>query len=246
MSHAIKAAMLLTCALHASAVFAQSQATFTDEQIRTLVEHRLIEKDIIGIRVSVERQVVTLRGTVPHLWARNKAVDRALETTGVHRVINEMTIARAESDASIAEEAAENVRRYVFLTIFDDVDLAVDQGVVVLNGKVTMPHKKDAFADLAARVNGVQEVKNDIKTLPVSTFDDQLRYAIARNIYGDPLFWNLALQVNPPLHIIVEHGRVTLTGVVNSEVERRVAESVARSTFGVFSVENKLRLENNN
>jgi osmotically-inducible protein OsmY len=43
----------------------------------------------------------------------------------------------------------------------------------------------------------------------------------------------------------VENGHVTLTGVVNSEVERRVAEAIARSTFGVFSVDNRLRRESN-
>jgi len=41
----------------------------------------------------------------------------------------------------------------------------------------------------------------------------------------------------------VENGHVTLTGVVNSEVERRKAEAVARTTFGVFSVDNRLRLD---
>ena len=128
---------------------------------------------------------------------------------------------------------------------FDDIDLLVDEGNVILTGKVTMPYKADAFVDLASRINGAQQVTNRIQTLPVSTFDDQLRYRIARQIYGDPLFWNLGLQVDPPLHIVVENGHVTLTGVVNSEVERRVAETIARSTFGVFSVDNKLRLDRN-
>jgi hyperosmotically inducible protein len=58
------------------------------------------------------------------------------------------------------------------------------------------------------------------------------------------VFWNYAIQVNPPIHVIVDHGHVTLTGVVNSEVERRVAEMKARDAFGSFSVENKLMLDN--
>jgi len=70
-------------------------------------------------------------------------------------------------------------------------------------------------------VTGVQKINNQIKTLPVSISDDQLRYTVARQIYGDPMFWNYAIQVNPPIHIVVENGRVTLTGVVASEVERR-------------------------
>jgi hyperosmotically inducible protein len=89
----------------------------------------------------------------------------------------------------------------------------------------------------------VREIANKISTLPVSTFDDQLRLTIASQIYRDPMFWNYAIQVNPPIHIVVEHGRVTLSGVVNSKVERRKAESIARTTFGVFSVDNQLRLD---
>jgi osmotically-inducible protein OsmY len=106
-----------------------------------------------------------------------------------------------------------------------------------------MPYKAEAFADLAARVAGVQDVRNEVRTLPVSRFDDQLRYAIARRIYGHDLFARYALEPNPPVHIIVEHGHVTLTGVVFSEVERRTAESLARGTFSVFSVTNQLRIE---
>jgi osmotically-inducible protein OsmY len=45
------------------------------------------------------------------------------------------------------------------------------------------------------------------------------------------------------VHVIVERGNVTLTGAVFSEVERRKAEAIARGTFSVMSVTNKLRIE---
>jgi len=106
-----------------------------------------------------------------------------------------------------------------------------------------MPYKASEIGKLVARVPGVREVDNRISTLPVSMFDDELRVAIASQIYRDLLFWNYAIQVNPPIHVVVENGHVTLTGVVNSEVERRKAEIVARTTFGVFSVDNRLRLD---
>ena len=44
-------------------------------------------------------------------------------------------------------------------------------------------------------------------------------------------------------HLPVEHGAVTLTGVVVSEVERRTAEAISRLTVGVMSVKNKLDVE---
>lgn len=108
---------------------------------------------------------------------------------------------------------------------------------------MSSPHHANDLADVASRVRGVREIRNELEVLPVSIHDDQLRYSIASQIYRDPLFWNYAIQVDPPIHVIVENGRVTLTGVVNSEVERRKAENIARSTFGVFSVENNLRIE---
>ena len=191
----------------------------------------------------MESYIVTLRGTVPTLWMKNRAAEQALKVADVMMVVNEVVVARGESDEVLGGLVAEQLRRYVFLTIFDDADVEVDDGVVTLTGRVTMPYKAEAFADFAARVPGVQAVRNEVKTLPVSRFDDQLRYAVARGIYGDELFARYAVQANPPVHIIVEHGNVTLTGVVFSEVERRKAEAIARSTFAVMSVTNKLRVE---
>ncbi|MCM3879156.1 MAG: BON domain-containing protein [Vicinamibacterales bacterium] len=147
------------------------------------------------------------------------------------------------SDRLIADRIGEQVSRYVRYTIFDDVQGNVENGLVTLTGKVTMPYKAKEIARLVARVPGVREVDNKIESLPVSTFDDQLRVAIAMNIYRDEMFWNHAIQPNPPIHVIVDRGHVTLTGVVNSELERRVAESKARDAFGSFSVTNRLVLE---
>ena len=49
-------------------------------------------------------------------------------------------------------------------------------------------------------------------------------------------------MVNPPIHIIVERGHVTLEGVVNSNVDRMLARSLA-SAFGAFSVTNDLKTD---
>jgi hyperosmotically inducible protein len=195
------------------------------------------------VRVQVSNRVVTLTGTVPSVWAKDKIINEVRDIDDVDSVVSELTVAGAESDRAIAEEVARSVRQYVFYSIYDDVHISVNNGVVTLTGRITSPHHAGELADLASRVRGVREVRNEIKALPVSIHDDQLRYSIASQIYRDPLFWNYAIQVDPPIHVVVENGRVTLTGVVNSEVERRKAENIARSTFGVFSVENHLRVD---
>jgi osmotically-inducible protein OsmY len=214
-----------------------------DPQIKAQVEHRLADRDLRGVSVAVQQRVVTLSGDVASLWAKEEAMERARETDDVLAVVSELTIRRAESDRALGDAVAEKLRRYVFFSIFDDVGVEVREGAATLTGYVTMPYKAQAMARLAARVEGVQAVVNRIETLPVSSFDDQIRHEVAVRIYTDPLFWNYAIQVNPPVHVIVRHSRVTLTGVVASEVERRKAEVIARAVFGVLGVENELRLD---
>ena len=147
-------------------------------------------------------------------------------------------------DKTLATAIADQVRNYSRYTIFDDVQGMVSDGVVTLTGSVTDPFKAKEIADRVARVQGVREVDNKIQPLPTSIFDDELRATIASSIYRDPMLWNYGIQTNPPIHIVVNNGHVTLTGVVNSEVERRVAELAARDTFGAFGVDKKLRVDN--
>ena len=143
----------------------------------------------------------------------------------------------------IVNDVSSEVRKYTRFTIFDDVRVGVEPGgVVVLHGRVTMPFKKDDLERIVGRVDGVASVRNEIGVLPVSRYDDELRYRIARAIYGNASFWHYAAMANPPIHIVVENGHVTLTGVVNSNVERMLARSLA-TTFGAFSVRNDLRTD---
>jgi hyperosmotically inducible protein len=145
-------------------------------------------------------------------------------------------------DLQVFNDISKTVNRYAFFTIFDDVSANVENGTVTLTGKVTMPYKRDEIEKRVAKVDGVQRVVNRIEALPVSSFDDELRYRIARSIYGNSNFWNYAIMANPPIHIVVEHGRVTLTGVVGSEVDRMLARSLA-TQFGAFSVTNALKTD---
>jgi len=142
----------------------------------------------------------------------------------------------------VFNDISTTVNRYERYTIFDDVSAEVKDGVVTLTGKVTMPYKKTDIEKRVAKVDGVTQVIDKIDVLPVSQWDDQLRYRIARAIYRNGNFSNQAIMVNPPIHIVVENGRVTLTGVVQSEVDRALARSLATGR-GEFSVKNELKTE---
>jgi osmotically-inducible protein OsmY len=145
-------------------------------------------------------------------------------------------------DYQILRDVSAAVKSSPNFTIFDDVSVGVQQGIVTLTGKVTMGHKREEFAKRAGGVTGVRQVVNEINLLPASTWDDELRQQVSRAIYGNSSFWNYAAMSNPPIHIIVEGSRVTLTGVVQSEVDRRLAQVLA-TQIGVLSVTNNLRTQ---
>jgi len=156
-------------------------------------------------------------------------------------LVSSASASAAQSEnLQLFRDVQQQVLQYPHFTIFDSVHAAVDNGTVTLTGKVTMPYKRSDIEQRVARVAAVSRIDNRIDVLPVSQFDNDLRFLIARAIYANPNFRPYASMVNPPIHIIVERGRVTLDGVVNSEVDRMLARSIA-SSFISFEVKNDLR-----
>jgi hyperosmotically inducible protein len=150
--------------------------------------------------------------------------------------------AQERKDLQVFRDISDSVHRYSQFSIFDGIEASVTEGRVVLDGWVTMPFKKDDIGRRVRAIDGVQSVDNRIQVLPVSQFDDELRFRIARAIYGNSAFWNYAAMANPPIHIVVNRGRVTLQGVVQSNVERQLARSLATG-FAAFEITNQLKTD---
>ena len=151
-------------------------------------------------------------------------------------------LAQNDPDEVLALSVARSVNTYSRFTVFDDINVQTDAGVVTLTGKVTMPDKKEEIGKRIESLDGVKSLRNQLEVLSVSIEDDRLRQSIARAIYGNSAFWHYAAMPNPPIHIVVEHSRVTLTGVVYSEADRLLARSLA-SGLGELGVTNCLRTE---
>ncbi|MBZ5726740.1 MAG: BON domain-containing protein [Acidobacteriia bacterium] len=148
-------------------------------------------------------------------------------------------------DAGIEQSVRHEIVMYPRYSIWDDISFRVVNGSVELMGAVSQPYKKQDIERLVQRIPGVASVTDEIKVLPLSSFDDRLRIQIARAIYRDPALSRYAIQAVPPIHIIVDNGHVTLAGVVNNELEKEVAGMRASSaglSFG--AVTNNLQVEN--
>jgi hyperosmotically inducible protein len=152
--------------------------------------------------------------------------------------------ARGTEEASIVREVHHQLVMLPFYTLFDNLEYKVEGSKVTLMGEVVRPTLKDDAASAVKHVRGVETVDNQIKVLPLSPMDDQIRRAEYRAIYSQPNLQMYAMQSVPPIHIIVDHGHVTLEGVVARQADKDAAGIAANGVPNVFSVTNNLRVEN--
>jgi hyperosmotically inducible periplasmic protein len=150
-----------------------------------------------------------------------------------------------QSDDALAQKVRHEIVMYSRYTMWDNINLRVNNGNVELTGAVSQPYKKSEIGKIVQKIPGVVSVTNRLEVLPLSPMDDQLRLQVARAIFRDPSLSRYAIQAVPPIHIIVNNGHVTLEGVVNNNMEKQIAGMRAASaglSFGAIT--NNLRVEN--
>jgi osmotically-inducible protein OsmY len=228
----------------AALLLAAPFALAEDSSLKAKVEARLEKSKVTRegeVQVSAQQGAVVLDGTVATLHARREAERQAKKEAKA--VENRIRVVPDErTDSEIGKDVRHAVLRYPFYTVFDSVEVSVDDGVVVLGGSVYRPNRKDDIEGLVAEVRGVREIRNSIKVQPASIFDDRLRRQLYRQIYGSEDFVQYAHMANPPIRIVVDRGRVTLTGYVASNVERALIDSIARQSLA-FDVKNQLKVD---
>jgi hyperosmotically inducible protein len=178
---------------------------------------------------------------------------------------------RADAKSSV-EAIRKELLQLPYYGVFDFLAFSYDKGTVTLIGYTYHSTLKHDAARAAKRATGVDQVIDQIEELPVSQFDDDLRWRTYYAIYRDPFLSRYAPgggmlwghrhpfgggfpAMSPrrfpgmeplgdyPLHIIVKHGTITLLGVVDTESDKTVAGMRAREVPGSFGVENELAVE---
>jgi hyperosmotically inducible protein len=127
--------------------------------------------------------------------------------------------------------------------VFDNLAYNISGGTVTLYGQVVRPTTRSDAERRVKRLPGVARIVNNIKVLPLSTFDDNLRIATYRSIARTAGLNRYLQGANPSIHIVVDRGNVTLEGVVSNRSDMTLATMAARRVSGSFSVTNNLRVE---
>ncbi|MGA2740394.1 MAG: BON domain-containing protein [Bryobacteraceae bacterium] len=156
---------------------------------------------------------------------------------------NDAFTAGDPAETRIAQQVRHQLVMLPYYGVFDDLAFRLEGGSVTLIGAVTRPSLKSDAENVVKRVEGVTQVTNEIKVLPPSPMDDQIRRAVYRAIYGDPsLSTRYGYRAVPSIHIIVENGHVTLEGVVTNQMDKNLCNLRANGVRNVFSVTNNLQV----
>jgi osmotically-inducible protein OsmY len=217
-----------------------------DAQIQVDVAKALDNKKFKEVKVAVRDSVVTLTGTVDLYAYKEEADNKAHHRKNVKGVQNLIEVAGPQvDDVTLRNKLAEKLtydRVGYGTTAFNAFTIGVQNGVVTLGGVAYGPTDKDSAISLVSNYPGVKDVVDNIEVAPVSPMDDRIRLAVARAVYGAPQLNKYAIDPAKPIRITVVNGNVTLSGVVDNQGDKDVANIRANGVPGVFKVVNNLQI----
>ena len=153
--------------------------------------------------------------------------------------------AQGFSQRNLEQKVFKEIIRLPYYGVFDHIAFQVDGDTVTLTGKVVQPTTRKSAERVVERLDGVNNVVNNIEVLPLSGFDDSIRLQTLQTLQsrGGSLY-RYFLGANPSVKIIVDGGNVSLEGFVASRGDANLANILASGVSGVFSVTNNLIVEN--
>ena len=237
----------------APAVALAQRGVDTNPQLARRVRRELVTLPYYGVFDNLAYQInggtVTLYGEVVRSSTRSDAAGRVKRLAGVTHVVNNIKVLPLSSfDDRIRRATYRSIAQmgglYRYLQGTNpSLHIVVDNGHVTLEGVVSGSGDRNLAYMAANRVSGVTRVVNNIKVLPLSGFDDDIRRATYRSIARMGGLYRYLQGTNPSLHIVVDRGHVALQGVVSNSADRNLAYMAANRVPGVFSVQNNLRVE---
>lgn len=119
-----------------------------------------------------------------------------------------------------------------------EIDISCEDGRVTLKGAVNSLRAKIRAKNLAETVRGVRSVENNINVNPDKKRSaSELNKDVRQVLSNDAATRNFSVQAKAN-----DDGKVTLTGNVDSNRKKRLAENVAGSVMGVTSIDNEIEV----
>lgn len=231
-----------------SACMFAADAGSSDAQLTSDVQKQLRNKNFKDITVLASDGTVTLSGQVNLYGYKVDAVKKAKKVRGVKDVRDNIAVGGPNVPDNVLEGklvSGLQVDRVGFGQVFNAIGVTVHDGVATLGGHALGPVAEQSAVSLVSYTPGVKGVINQIRVDPVSPMDNGIRVRVYRAIYDFPSMRRYAMVPAKPIRISVQNGRVTLYGIVDSQMDKQIAYQRAMGVSNVFSVTNDLVVAGN-
>jgi len=148
------------------------------------------------------------------------------------------------AEAKIAAQVRHQLLTLVHYGMYDDLEYSVQGRTVTLSGAVINLHsqtRQDAERAVK-RIEGVDQVVNNIRVLPPNPLDDQARERVFRALSRTGGLSQYFYPASPNIRIIVDNLHLTLKGYVNNEGDKNMANVAANQVRDLFQVTNNLQV----
>ena len=237
------------------------EMTSVEKAVRAAFEH---DRDInlhrypIRLEFDVARGALILEGEVENIIAKKRAFEIASRAEGIQGVMDRLTVTPGErrGDGAIRvslvqqlleetallscaihahNKGAMETLREATETSGHAIDIAVNEGIIRMNGVVpSLSHKRLAGV-LAWWTPGCRDVINGMRVIPPETDnDDEIADALRLVLEKDPLIHADRIGIR------VKNRIVTLTGLAGNQEEKKMAELDAWYLLGVNKVVNNM------
>ena len=216
----------------------KSDLTIQQDVMRELRWDTRIGPTEVG--VEVDKGVVTLTGTVENFAKKHAATEAAHRVAGVLDVANDIKVHLAGSPGKTDTEIARAVRSALEWDAFvpdQRIRSNVSDGWVTLEGEVEFLREREDAGRVVRRLGGVKGVWNQITIKPSKADPKAIRKLI------EDALERRAEREAEQIGVAIEDETVTLSGKVNSWLEKDAIVGVIGHAPGVRMVNDKLRIE---
>jgi osmotically-inducible protein OsmY len=198
------------------------------------------EIDPTQIEISLDEGEATLKGCVSTYPEKILAEIEVKMLPEINTVINNIEVIFT----NLEEIPSDNEVKEAMFCLLDanseidsnDVNVSVEGGNIVLEGKVNSYWKSYNIQKMASQISGVTSITNQISIIPDKKISDEeisnsILTAMQNSVYLDV----------DNIDIKIHEGIVTLSGILHSKSEYDAALNFVRTTKGVIDINNDLK-----
>ncbi len=219
---------------------ATASLTDTDVRVRNAVMRELEwdpKVDASAVGVAAKDGTVTLTGYVDTYAGKLAAERAAKRVQGIRAVANdvEVRLKLARTDSDLAQDAAHALA--LRSTVPEGVQAVVHDAYVTLTGSVSGLFQKEDAEKAVRHIRGVRGVLNHIDVVIPPVVGRDVRRRIVQMLHGQADIDARRIGVT------ISGDTVTLSGTVETWLERDLAERAAGNAPGVRAVVNTIDVE---